>query len=104
MVRTDSVDLDAMYKIAANERRRTLVKMLMDREREMPIEEVCRRLLERESADVESVDDDAVLTELDHWHLPMLREAGFIEFDREPGVVRPRGELGSFDSILPDSD
>ncbi|MDS0294231.1 DUF7344 domain-containing protein [Halogeometricum luteum] len=83
----DSDRVDERFEALSNASRRRILLELLDRE---PLR-----------IDADLLGDDAppgLRAELYHVHLPKLRAAGFIEWDREEGLVR-RG--GRFDALVP---
>lgn len=83
----DRDNLDALFRALANECRRELVSVLERR----ATSHVDVETLAHQLAATGAVDDRTAVTELHHVHLPMLDEAGVLEYDHERGVVEYLG-------------
>jgi hypothetical protein len=101
----DSVELspDRIYEILAHEYRRHVLCVLHSRPGPVEVEELASLVTARSQdvpiGDVEENDRDAVLVELHHNHLPRLRAADLIRYDR---ATTDRVELVSdLQPILP---
>lgn len=103
----NDTDLDRLYKIASNKRRRAVIYTLLQTSGEIHLEELLSQLEtdQSESGRSEQLDQERkqVKIELIHQHLPMLHDAGFIEFDRSQMTISPRNSLEQFEKIFPDS-
>lgn len=79
--------LDAALRTVANERRRVILTVLRDASTSLTRRELASRLLRSAETDLEpdtnAVED--VTTALYHVHLPVIDDAGLIEYDPETG-------------------
>lgn len=99
---TSDTDLDELYRIAANERRRTIIAILLREKEPLSIETLVRQIVENQKG-ITQHKAAFIETELRHRYLPMFSDANLIEFDSEREVVRPKDELSRFEQILPDA-
>lgn len=89
----DAFDLDddERYRLLADERRRRLVDVLSNRRGPTTLSEVATDLLARETGATGDGAEARLLAALHHKHLPMLAEAGLVEYDPERTRVDPHG-------------
>lgn len=87
-------DRDAALDALANARRRRIVRVLAERDRSLALADLARDVARRERATDEGDDGTparpgpkTVATQLHHWHLPKLAEAGIVERDADRGTV-----------------
>lgn len=106
---TNGLRRDELHRIAANERRRTIVATLRDRGT-VTVDELVATIAEGESpTSPDSIDRrTAIEVELLHVHVPMLRAAGVIDFDPAQRNVAPcerlegvAEALSSFEPVNP---
>lgn len=97
-----AIDIDTMYRLAADERRRILIGILLDSDGPIPVDDLASRIVARQD-DCYAHESTFVEVQLRSRYLPMLAEEEYVEFDREKAVVAPRQELAQFDEIIPDS-
>jgi hypothetical protein len=87
--------LGALFEALAAERRRTVLDVLSHQFHPIHLETLARELKAREAGTAEqAVPSDAVercCVDLRHAQLPMLADAGLIEYDREEGTVAYEG-------------
>lgn len=78
---------DRLFDLLSRRERRQVVELLQDADGPVDLTTL--------AAHVETGGGDAVdrrtVTSLDHVHLPRLAEAGVVDYDREAGTVRYRG-------------
>lgn len=100
-------DIDRLYKLAANKQRWAVINTLLQTSGEIHLDELVSRIETDQSESTESGAPDQerkpVEIELIHQHLPMLHEAGFIDFDRGRMIISTRNRLKQFEKIFPDS-
>ncbi|RKD98120.1 DUF7344 domain-containing protein [Halopiger aswanensis] len=94
---------DELHRIAANERRRTIVATIRDRGA-ITVDELVAAIAECEPpANPAPIDRRTVIeVELLHVHIPMLRAAGVIDFDPTQRRVTPRQRIAHVDEMLSD--
>lgn len=96
---------DELHRIAANERRRRVLAALRGAEAWLAIDELASRLPEHEPEPAAAESDrgrSEIEVELVHHHLPMLHDAGLIEFDPERRRIRPTERLERATEIVTD--
>lgn len=82
-----SLTWDTAFEALSSDRRRRLLAIL-DAEGEITVSGAVRRLAEEEAdGEPQRVDRETVEVSLHHVHLPALRTAGLVEWDREAGTV-----------------
>jgi len=74
---------DELYQVLANADRRRVLRYLTTHREWVPVNRLIAELVTSESADEDSSAGHSALVSLHHMHLPKLREAGLIEWDRE---------------------
>lgn len=86
---TVSVNEDEYHRILASERRRTLLAVLAEESKTVNLETVAAAVAEREAASTEVSADTVkgVTVTLHHHHLPMLADAGVIEYDPDSNLI-----------------
>lgn len=85
----DVESADAVLSALADERRRTVLSVLLDAdEGRLDLSEVAERVAEREHSAVEA-DVTHVETGLYHVHAPTLADAGLVEYDRDERTLAP---------------
>ncbi|NGM70872.1 hypothetical protein G6M89_18010 [Natronolimnobius sp. AArcel1] len=84
-----SAELDAVFSGLADERRRTMLAVLVDQIDTVSVDALARAVaqLETSTDDVTAETVDNVRVSLVHVHLPMLADAGLVEYDTETGRV-----------------
>lgn len=85
LLEVDTPGLDEVLSNLANERRRVLLTHLRDEGTLMSRPALARDLLRHETGATDSERVEEVITALSHVHLPKLRGANLIEYDRETG-------------------
>ena len=88
----EDLEPDDRHRVLASERRRLVLDILEGNERAVGVEELARGVAAREDG-IESVDDEtvsSVVLSLHHQHLPVMSEAGVLEYDPEFTQIRPR--------------
>ena len=84
------VSVDGLFRMLADERRRRVLRYLLERPR-TTLEELSDVVLGWQASAGGVVGPDVrenVVVSLHHSHLPLLEEAGLVEYDRETGAVR----------------
>lgn len=81
----EEVDWNSIYKVLADETRREFLSLLIDTGTELSIEDVRAQTIQR-SSDRES--RARAETETVHVHLPLLLQAGLVDYDPERDVVQ----------------
>jgi len=86
------------YEVLANERRRHVLDCLANREASMTVvdlaEAVARRERDAGRDDVSADERKRIHVTLYHAHLPMMANAGIVEYDRSRGTVRLASDAG----------
>ena len=88
-----SLSLDAILHVLADHHRRSLLRYLVETPGEThSFDECARHLVQREAErDGGRPAHDRVKVELHHVHVPMLADAGVLEYDARSREVRYRG-------------
>lgn len=84
----DDPPTDAVLDVLSDPRRRDALRILIG-ERSLPVDELATKMARgvgRETGTA-GASPDEVATELYHWHLPQLENAGFVEYDRDAETV-----------------
>lgn len=84
------------YRLLSAQRRRLAIATLESRDVPVPLEDLATELARREAAldDVSPEPPERVAVDLHHCHLPMLADAGVVDYDSAAGrVVAVRSEL-----------
>lgn len=79
---------DAVLDVLSDPLRRDALRILFG-ERSLAVDELAGKMARgvgRETGRTDASTDE-VATELYHWHLPQLQNAGFVEYDRDAGTV-----------------
>lgn len=95
---------DELFDMLANSRRRHVIDLLAAEQERHDIGTLSTRIAAREN-DIEvkavtSNERKRVYTALQQSHLPKLDAAGFIEFDKQRGTVRPLSTLSTAEQYL----
>ncbi|PCR90148.1 hypothetical protein CP557_06090 [Natrinema ejinorense] len=87
----DAEELDTMFRVLANERRRAILAVLDDQFHPVATETLARDVAVREAGTAERAVPrervDEVLASLVHVHLPVLHDATLVGYDAESGRV-----------------
>jgi len=99
-VQTDDVSpelrLSDAYRLLSVYRRRLALEALESRDVPVPLEDLAAEIARREAAldDLSPETSERVAVDLHHCHLPMLADAGVVDYDSAAGrVVAFRSEL-----------
>lgn len=94
------VDVDSVFAVLSNERRRLILEHLLSRQYErilstqspVPVPELVDHLVSVELNGHEGPDElrDRIVLSLNHIHLPKLADSNLIEFDSDRGEVAIR--------------
>lgn len=88
--------VDRAFELLSSTQRRRILRYLVERaETTVDREELVRVLHSHEDVDFETLE-----TILAHHHLPMLEDAGVIEYDHRSGVIRKIEVLHELDPLL----
>lgn len=79
-----------MYKLLAARLRRLVLQDLIEKE-VVTVENLVEYIVSHDSEQGDS-NRDHIMTVLYHWHLPMLADAGLIEYDTQNQTVRYYGD------------
>ncbi|WP_227354014.1 DUF7344 domain-containing protein [Haladaptatus salinisoli] len=90
-------ELDAMLELLADRRRRYALYYLREQERAVGVDELTRRIAERDER-TRARDRDRVRIELLHKHLPKMEASGVIE--RDGDAIRLGRSADSLDPYL----
>ena len=83
----DSSAYDTLFQCLAERRRRVVLTYLLDSgDRSATVDELVDAVIEAESHSP-SPDPESVAITLDHVHLPLLADAGLIDYERDQGIV-----------------
>jgi hypothetical protein len=92
--------LDSLYRCLANERRRFVLSYLLAvQDRPVSVDELVEAVTDADSRPT-SPDTDGVEVTLHHAHLPILAEAGLVNYDRSRGVVTKTSRCASVEPYL----
>jgi DNA-binding transcriptional ArsR family regulator len=92
--------LDSLFRCLADGRRRIVLAHLLDGgDRSATVDELADAVIETEGRSPSS-DPESVAITLDHVHLPLLADAGFIDYERDRGVVTPTDRTTSVEPHL----
>ena len=99
------VDRDELYALLQSERRRRVVRHLLDFVGEpMPVDALATAIARREhetpAEGLGSAVRERVEVSLDHAHLPQLAAAGVVDYDRERGRVTATPEIEALEPYL----
>lgn len=98
----DPPEIDAMFRILANQRRRTIIRIL-DHEDRTTIADLAERLAMIEEGHTGSDARQRVYIALYQAHLPRMAEAGIIEYDQSSGMIEAHEEaLRPYMEALPE--
>lgn len=101
---TPSISDDELFEVLSNRRRRYTVHALEDTESAAEIGDVAEQVAAWEyDVDVEEVSYEErkrVYTALQQSHLPMMDEAGVVEFNKDRGVVEPTDSLDDIEVYM----
>jgi hypothetical protein len=90
--RDESASVSRLFDVLADERRRTVVAVLLEQTAPITVETLARRVAARDAdaspANVPTADVDEVHVSLHHVHLPKMAQAGLLTYDAGDGVVR----------------
>ena len=90
--RGESASVSRLFDVLADERRRTVVAVLLEQTAPVTVDTLARHVAGRNSdvspAEVPTADVDEVHVSLHHIHLPKMSQAGLLTFDADDGVVR----------------
>lgn len=85
-------------------RRRAVLRIVADRDESLALSDLAMAVVSRErDVDLEDVPEErlrSVYVKLYHVHVPMLADAGAIEFDRSNRTVAPPDDGETFDRLL----
>lgn len=81
--RRSSEEVDRFYRALANHRRRIAIRVL-ETNRVMELDALADAIASREP---DGRDEEEVRITLVHQHLPLLSDAGIVEYDRDAGRV-----------------
>ena len=89
------LSLSDAYRLLSAQRRRLAIATLESRDVPVPLEDLATEITRREAADGLSPETtERVAVDLHHCHLPMLADAGVVDYDSAAGrVVAFRSEL-----------
>ena len=79
--------VDSLYRVLANQRRRQVIRLLAERDDPTTVADLTDRVRAAD-AGLDPSDRDRVALELHHSHLPMMDDAGVVEYDGEDRVAR----------------
>lgn len=82
-VEEQSVSRDVFYRALADERRRQILSILVEKTLPMDAQTLAKTLADRAGTD----DTDRILIMCYHVHLPLLADAGLIEYSRDERSV-----------------
>lgn len=82
------VAVDEMFEILADPQRRQVLRFLLDSDEDVVPIEVLVDAVDPVEDDTRGANVNQVRTALCHWHLPRLKDAGFVEYDPREGLVR----------------
>ncbi len=88
------VETDRVYRLLADEQRRAVLAVLLERDGEMTLEDLRSRLADRVG------DERHAGIRLHHVHLPKLAAAGLIEYDSDHLVVTPTDATVTVGSLV----
>lgn len=86
----ESVALDTVFRLLASERRRQVISYLGGSPGGVSLDELADGIASTAEGSAETVSDDRrrlLRAELHHVHLPMLAEAGVLDYDRRHELV-----------------
>ncbi|WP_254536245.1 DUF7344 domain-containing protein [Halomarina litorea] len=92
--RPPTIDADDVYRLLADEQRRALLAVLLERDGEMTLDDLRSRLADRVS------DERNAGIRLHHVHLPKLEDAGLLTYDPETHVVTPTETADAVRSLV----
>lgn len=92
-VSTANLTVSEQYDLVANERRRLLIDVLVDRPTALSLECLAATLAEREMGEETPSEDlvERIAISLHHAHLPKLDDYGVIDYDAETNWIDPSG-------------
>lgn len=88
-------DVDRVLKILASVQRRRLLRHLVDKTDQSADRQELARFLAETSSEVESTE-----IQLIHNHLPRLKEADLIDYDRRSGALRPTRRIEDIERLM----
>lgn len=94
---------ETLKQCLAKRRRRVVLTHLLDSlDQSATVEELVGAVIEAEShaPSPSSLDPESVAITLDHVHLPMLVDAGFIEYERDQGIVTTTSRITAVEPYL----
>lgn len=94
--------LDVFFGLLADRRCRFVLYYQSNRRRPVPLEELVESVAawERELDDIDEVDEAGIRRQLHEAHLPRIREAGLIEYDKELELAEYVCELSVIEPVL----
>ncbi|WP_139136144.1 hypothetical protein [Haladaptatus sp. W1] len=107
---TDELTASDLHSLLAVERRRLVLDILTGIITTVELEELARRVVEREDG-IDAADQDVmerVVIGLHHNHLPRLDDAGLVDYDPDSHTVDPtqlrNHQLGDYLTITPEKE
>jgi hypothetical protein len=93
----DDLSKDTAFSLVADERRRIVVRLMLDRRDEWDVPALAEAVADRErDGSPDTVDEEVekrIRIALLHRHLPKLDDAGVVTFDFNAETVAPRDRL-----------
>jgi|AntRauMinimDraft_4_1070384.scaffolds.fasta_scaffold00129_38 bacterioferritin (cytochrome b1) len=96
--------IDDIFSLFSTERRRFALYYLKNAEKPVSIDELAEKICEwEENGSRDTIPDDElreVIISLEHTHLPKMKDATHVEYDRTDGRIRISGLTAEADVIL----
>lgn len=101
---SDGPPLSIIFRVLSERQRRYILYHLQEQQQPIPLEELIGHLMEQEPDEeqVESRDEiyNRLLTELHHTHIPMLVDAGIVQYDSETDLLAFTEDIRPLDEHL----
>lgn len=98
------LSLDLVFKILKNQRRRYILKFLSDREGPVSLSDLSEFIAAEENdkmpAELSSQERKRAYVGLYQCHLPMMDDAGIIDFNKDRGRIELKEQASLFDAYL----
>lgn len=97
---------DTVLDLLRDSRRRTLIAVLCEHDRPLTVTDLRNEIAVREwdapVTDVPGAEMRHIVASLHHTHVPKLRAAGLVEYDRDRRTVVPTDRLDRLESTISD--
>lgn len=100
----DGLSKTDAYTAMANDRRRLVVELLLERPEQWELRPLAETIVARESRqsgeEVSKSKEYRTLQELAHWHIPKLVETGVVTYDDDDRIVNPNDTIRELEPLI----